>query len=120
MNIQTEISLSPAAWAAIGAVSLAPVGAMFGAAAGAVARASGRTPGGAPGRAVLNFFARAWRTEFSPPAAGAIAGAADGALFLCCVGVVVGLVAGYGGAKPNGTIILVSAVAALLLALAAL
>jgi hypothetical protein len=114
-----DFSLSFAAWAAIGAVGLAPVGALFGAAAGAVARSGGRSPGGALGRAAVDFFGRAWRAEFSPVAAGAIAGGVDGALFLGCIGLVVGLIAGYSGPRPDGRILVIAVVGAFLLALGA-
>src|SRR5262249_17153545 len=98
-------NLSFTAWAVLGAISLAPVGALFGAAAGAVARISGHSPGGALGRAAVDFLARARRQEFTPAVTGAIAGAVDGALFLAIVGLVVGLIAGYGGSEPDGRIL---------------
>jgi len=114
-----DSSLTFTAWAALGAVALAPVGALFGAVAGAVARLGGRSPGGALGRAAVDFLGRAWRTEFSPAVAGAIAGAADGAAFLGVIGVFVGLIAGYSGPEPDGRILLIVVVGAVLLGVSA-
>jgi hypothetical protein len=119
MTVPMETSLSFTAWAAIGAVTLAPLGALFGAAAGAVARSNGRAPGGAPGRAAVAFFSRARRKDFSPAVTGAIAGGVDGALFLGVVGLVVGLIAGYSGPEPDARILLIVVVSVFLLALAA-
>lgn len=112
--------LSFTAWAALGAVSLASVGALFGAVAGAVARAGGQAPGGALGRHVAEAVARALRRPLAPTSAGAVAGAVDGALFLGVVGLLVGLAAGYAGAAPDHRILLVTVAVTGALALLAL
>src|SRR4051812_45219761 len=93
------------AWAALGFACLAPTGALFGGVAGALARGRGHSPGCGLGRAVARRFAQLQEKELTPKAEGAIVGAVDGAFFLGLVGIVAGLVAGYGGASPNWTVL---------------
>jgi hypothetical protein len=84
---------SPAFWAAIGAVSLGCLGALFGGLAGALARASGYAAGGVFGHAAAEALQRVARKELSPVLLGAVVGAADGALFLGLVGAALGVLA---------------------------
>src|SRR5262249_37052480 len=91
-----DANLSPAAWALIGALAFAPVGAVFGALAGAFARRNGHFPGSPAGRAAAQALARLREGELSQTAHGALVGGTDGALFLGLVGAGVGLLAGSG------------------------
>jgi hypothetical protein len=107
------------AWAALGLACLAPTGALFGGVAGAIARAAGHSPGCPLGRAAARRVARLSEKELSPALEGAIVGAVDGTFFLGVVGILVGLVAGYGGSSPNLTIVLIAGIALAVLAVAA-
>lgn len=100
--------LTPAAWALIGALGFAPIGALFGAIAGALARTGGHVPGGPAARAAVRAATRLKDRELSATAAGAIGGAADGALFVGILGAAAGLFAGFNSGGPDLGILFVA------------
>lgn len=85
------------AWVLAGTGFFGLLGAAFGALAGLISWRNGRPTGTAAGLAVARAFARAAGREFPPGRSGALAGGADGLLFLGVLGAVLGLVAAAKG-----------------------
>jgi len=94
-------------WTVGGAGFLSLVGALFGAVAGLLARANGSAPGGIIGSRVLRAVERVLDTELTPPQAGALVGACDGASFLGAVGCFLGLAVGHAGWFSTETLLVI-------------
>jgi hypothetical protein len=87
----------PFLWTLAGGGFFALLGGAFGALTGALAWASGRAGGTALGLAVARAFDRAAGGELSRVGKGALAGAADGLVFLGVAGTLLGFVCARSG-----------------------
>jgi hypothetical protein len=108
------------AWALIGALGFATLGALFGAVVRVAACRSGTASGGRVGRAAVLALERLAERSFSPVARSALGGAADGAAFLGTLGAGIGLAAGSGRLGPGLEVLFVVFAAVALLLVSAL
>lgn len=88
-------------WTVGGAASFSLIGGLFGALAGGLSWRNGNATGSFIGTRLARAIQRVVERDLTPTQKGIIVGAADGAVFLGIVGILVGLIAHFSGEEPS-------------------